>query len=164
MTHVAFSEEHRAFRLEGIDQLTKMNVEVPESLIREIENRRLTEQAWEEGKKARNLKNAFERRTNRQGSSNQLQRKRQGSQNASPPVPKRLPVQSTPPAPGLGATGSQPPFQGQHPVQTSGSLPPRRDVQPTVPAPTHPPPAVAAPAGATQGHPVPGYYHHEYYN
>ena len=76
---------------------------------------------------------------------------------------KRLPVQSTPPAPGLGASGSQPPFQGQHPVQTSGSLPPRRDVQPTVAAPTHPPPAVAAPAAATQGHPVPGYYHHEYY-
>ena len=62
MTHVALSEGTRSFRLEGIEQLQRYQVHIPEELLRELYRRKETEVAWEEAKSARNDEAAFERR------------------------------------------------------------------------------------------------------
>lgn len=156
-THVAFSQEHRTFRFEGLEQLRKMQVTIPESLVSEMMRRKETEQAWEEGKHARNLKNAFERRSGenrRQQQYDQQGRKRQISSNSSPAMGKRPPMKDTPP--NRGSSSLFHPVQHQSSAHSSEVAPTNTQVA-----------AAAAQPGGAAGYGQPGaggYYHQQFYN
>ena len=138
----------------------------------EMINRKKTEEAWEEGKAARNLKNAFERRTNRNSQYSQQGTKRQGSPNSSPPLLKKAQTSGTPSD--RAPTSFQAPPRNP-PTQSAGALPPGH----LMPAP-HPPSsseaaaaqpqhaaaAVQPPAntGAVPRQPGAGYFHQQYHN
>ena len=130
----------------------------------EMINRKKTEEAWEEGKAARNLKNAFERRTNRNSQYSQQGTKRQGSPNSSPPLLKKAQTRGTPSD--RAPTSFQAPPRNL-PTQSAGALPPAN----LMPAPQPPSSSEAAAAvqppantGAVPRQPGAGYFHQPYHN
>ena len=165
VTHVALSQEHKTFRLHGVEQLQRMKINLPPDLLRELEMRKKTENAWEEAKIARNEKTAFELRQQRSEASTN-DRKRPGSSTQfTPPQTKKAPaMRGSPPTSQLSSNnGSTFPAVSQPRGQPTGPA------QPTVTGGTATQPHSYAaqqqpPSTAAAGQPGAGYYHSHYHN
>ena len=160
ITHVALSQDHKTFRLHGIDQLRRMNINLPPDLPRELETRKKTEKAWEEAKQARNKKTAFEMRQQRTEASTNDRKRPVSSTNFTPPNNKKCPTMRGYPPTAQNSTnyGPAPLAVAQPQGQQTGLAQPAATGGTATQHQQHPLSTAAA------GQPGAGYYHSHYHN